>query len=119
MSISVSGALVRNCLALAAEFAAALLLRGDQPHWLPVTLVLFAFASGLPNGTDAGFVHRTLLAAGALLIALCAARAWDAYAPRTDGTDGADGAVYWEALTAGLVLAQTVSLTRLSRRRRG
>ncbi|MET9468740.1 hypothetical protein ABZY44_28900 [Streptomyces sp. NPDC006544] len=112
MSISVSGALTRNCLALGAECAAALLLRGDQPHWLPVTLVLFAFASGLPNGTDAGFVHRTLLAAGALLIAPAAGHAWDAHAPRTDET------VYWEALTAGLVLAQTVSLTRLSRRRR-
>nr|WSX52386.1 hypothetical protein OG409_27710 [Streptomyces sp. NBC_00974] len=112
MSISVSGALVRNSLALAAEFAAALLMRGDQPHWLPVMLVLFAFVSGLPNGTDAGFVHRTLLATGALLIVLCAANAWDAHALRTDEP------AYWEAPAAVLVLVQTVSLTRLSGRRR-
>lgn len=110
MSISVRGALVRNSLALAAEFAAALLMRGAQPHWLPVLLVLFAFASGLPNGTEAGFTHRTVLAVGAVLIALCGAEAWDARAA------GTDRAVYWAALTAALALAQTVSLTRISRR---
>ncbi|MBT2450041.1 hypothetical protein J7F03_23795 [Streptomyces sp. ISL-43] len=113
MSISVPGALVRNSLALAAEFAAVLLMRGSQPHWLPVMLVLFAFASGLPNGTDAGFVHRTLLAVGAVLIALCGSNAWDAYALPADGRVEP---VLWEALTGGLVLIQTVSLTRVSRR---
>ncbi|MFD9305327.1 hypothetical protein ACFWCB_22180 [Streptomyces sp. NPDC060048] len=168
MSISVPGVLVRNSLALSAEFAAVLLMRGSQPHWLPVMLALFALVSGLPNGTDAGFVHRTLLAVGAVLIALCGANAWDGHALRASGrvervveagpdlrTDsgrdlgplptgmppgGPAGRpvlvdphgpawtwgrerpsepVYWEALTGGLVLAQTVSLTRLSRRWRG
>ncbi|WP_328298111.1 hypothetical protein OG389_09995 [Streptomyces sp. NBC_00435] len=103
MSISVPGAVVRNSLALAAEFAAALLMRGSQPHWLPILLALFAFVSGVPNGTEAGFVRRTSLAVGAVLIVLCGARAWD-------------GPVLWEALTALLLLIQTISLTRLSRR---
>ncbi|MBT2468774.1 hypothetical protein J7E97_13040 [Streptomyces sp. ISL-66] len=102
MSISVSGALVRNSLALAAEFAAVLLVRGDRPHWLPVMLVLFAFVSGVPNGTDAGFVQRTALAIGAVLIVVCGVRAWDE--------------VLWEALTGLLVLVQTIALTRVSRR---
>lgn len=102
MSISVPGALVRNSLALAAEFAAALLVRGDQSHWLPVMLVLFAFVSGVPNGTEAGFVHRTVLAGGAVLIVLCGVRA--------------EGDVLWQVLTGGLALVQTVALTRVSRR---
>ncbi|MCX4777721.1 hypothetical protein [Streptomyces sp. NBC_01264] len=105
MSISVPGALARNSLAFAAEFAAVLLMRGSQPHWLPVMLGLVALVSGLPHGTDAGFLHRIGLALGAVAIALCAARAWDAPDP-----------LLWQILTGGLVLAQTVSLTRLSRR---
>ncbi|MET9856125.1 hypothetical protein ABZY57_24675 [Streptomyces sp. NPDC006450] len=105
MSISVPGALARNSLALAAEFAAALLMRGSQPHWLPVMLALVALASGLPHGTDAGFVHRTVLALGAVAIALCAARALDEPDP-----------LLWQVLTGALALTQTVSLTRLSRR---
>ncbi|MFF3210462.1 hypothetical protein ACFYYB_07335 [Streptomyces sp. NPDC002886] len=105
MSISAPGALARNSLALAAEFAAALLMRGAQPHWLPILLGLVALVSGLPHGTDAGFVHRVVLALGAVVIALCAARAWDAPDP-----------LLWQILTGGLVLAQTVSLTCLSRR---
>ncbi|MFJ7265951.1 hypothetical protein ACIQV3_04660 [Streptomyces sp. NPDC099050] len=106
MSISVPGALARNSLALAAEFAAALLMRGFQPHWLPVMLGLVALVSGLPHGTEAGFVHRVVLALGAVAIALCAARA----------LDEADPALLWQVLTGVLALTQTVSLTRLSRR---
>ncbi|MGW1775955.1 hypothetical protein [Streptomyces sp. NPDC002104] len=106
MSISVRGALTRNSLALAAELAAALLLRGAQPHWLPVLLGLVALVSGLPHGTEAGFVHRTALALGAVAIALSAARALDTPDP-----------LLWQVLTGALALAQTVSLTRLSRRR--
>ncbi|MCM1971410.1 MULTISPECIES: hypothetical protein [unclassified Streptomyces] len=105
MSISVPGALARNSLALAAEFAAALLLRGSQPHWLPILLGLVALVSGLPHGTDAGFVHRIVLALGAVAIALCAARALDAADP-----------LLWQVLAGALALTQTVSLTRLSRR---
>ncbi|MFE4264989.1 hypothetical protein [Streptomyces sp. NPDC056883] len=105
MSISVPGALARNSLALAAEFAAALLMRGSQPHWLPILLGLVALVSGLPHGTDAGFVHRIALALGAVAIALSAARALDAPDP-----------LLWQILTGALTLTQTVSLTRLSRR---
>ncbi|MFE9564542.1 hypothetical protein ACFYM0_25955 [Streptomyces sp. NPDC006487] len=105
MSISVPGALVRNSLALAAEFAASLLMRGSQPHWLPVMLALVALVSGLPHGTEAGFVHRIVLALGAVAIVLCAARAWEEPEP-----------LFWQVLTAGPLLAQTVSLTRISRR---
>ncbi|MER5761058.1 hypothetical protein [Streptomyces sp. NPDC002082] len=105
MSISVPGVLVRNSLALAAEFAAALLLRGSQSHWLPILLGLVALVSGLPHGTDAGFVHRIVLALGAVAIALSAARALDGPDP-----------LLWQILTGALALAQTVSLTRLSRR---
>lgn len=105
MSISVLGALVRNSLALAAEFAAALLMRGSQPHWLPVMLALVALVSGLPHGTDAGFVHRIVLALGAVAIALSAARALDAPDP-----------LLWQILTGALLLPQAASLTRLSRR---
>ncbi|MGW6709229.1 hypothetical protein ACWGDE_30685 [Streptomyces sp. NPDC054956] len=85
MSISVSGALVRNSLALAAEFAAVILMRGPEPHWLPVLLALFAFVSGVPNGTEAGFVHRTVLATGAVLIALVGSYAWDDHTLRAEG----------------------------------
>ncbi|WP_327307240.1 hypothetical protein OG730_30495 [Streptomyces sp. NBC_01298] len=106
MSISVPGALARNSLALAAEFAAVLLMRGSQPHWLPVMLGLVALVSGLPHGTDAGFVHRTVLALGAVAIVLSGARA----------LGEADPLHLWQALTGVLVLTQTVSLTRLSRR---
>lgn len=102
MSISVRGALVRNSLVLAAEFAAVLLLRGEPSHWLPVMLGLVALVSGVPNGTDAGFVHRTVLAGGAVLVVLCGVRA--------------EGHAVWQALTGVLVLAQTASLTRVSRR---
>ncbi|MCJ0868351.1 hypothetical protein [Streptomyces sp. AP-93] len=105
MSISVPGALARNSLALAAEFAAALLMRGSQQHWLPIMLALVALVSGLPHGTEAGFVHRTVLALGAVAIALSAAQAWDAPQP-----------LLWQILTGALLLTQTVSLTRLSRR---
>ncbi|MFZ3496913.1 hypothetical protein ACODT5_27455 [Streptomyces sp. 5.8] len=105
MSISVPGALARNSLALAAEFAAALLMRGSQQHWLPIMLALVALVSGLPHGTEAGFVHRIVLALGAVAIALCGARVLDAPDP-----------LLWQALTGALALAQTVSLTRLSRR---
>ncbi|MFI5760710.1 hypothetical protein ACIA8F_07150 [Streptomyces sp. NPDC051563] len=104
MSISAPGALVRNSLALAAEFAAALLMRGSQSHWLPVLLALVALVSGLPHGTEAGFVHRIVLALGAVAIALSAAQALDAADP-----------LLWQLLTGALVLTQTVSLTRLSR----
>ncbi|AWZ04303.1 MULTISPECIES: hypothetical protein [unclassified Streptomyces] len=102
MSISVPGVLARNSLALAAEFAAVLLLRGDPSHWLPVMLVLFAFVSGVPNGTEAGFVLRTVLAGGAVLIVWCGVRAGDE--------------VPWQVLTGVLALIQTVVLTRISRR---
>ncbi|MFD6887202.1 hypothetical protein [Streptomyces sp. NPDC059957] len=105
MSISVPGALARNSLALAAEFAAALLMRDSQQHWLPIMLALVALVSGLPHGTEAGFVHRIVLALGAVAIVLCAAQALDAPDP-----------LLWQALTGALILTQTVSLTRLSRR---
>ncbi|MCY0931077.1 hypothetical protein OTB20_33815 [Streptomyces sp. H27-H1] len=166
MSISVRGAVVRNSLALAAEFTAVMMMRGPEPHWLPVLLALFAFVSGVPNGTETGFVHRTLLATGAVLIALCGSYAWDDHALRANGrvervveagghlrtesgrdlgplpagggAGGNDGLpvlvdprgpawqwsrtppaepVFWEAATGVPVLIQTVSLTRLSRRR--
>ncbi|MFE2288331.1 hypothetical protein ACFXDJ_29710 [Streptomyces sp. NPDC059443] len=112
MPISIRGAVVRNSLALAAEFAAVLLMRGPAPHWIPVMLALFAFVSGLPHGTEAEFVPRILLASGAVLIALCGSYAWDDHALRADGR----AEVFWEAATGALALTQTISLTRLSRR---
>ncbi|WP_371615406.1 hypothetical protein [Streptomyces sp. NBC_00454] len=85
MPISVPGALLRNSIALAAEFAAVLLMRGPAPHWLPVLLALFALMSGLPHGTEAEFVQRMLLAIGAVLIVLCGSYAWDGHALRAYG----------------------------------
>lgn len=165
MPISVRGAVLRNSLALAAEFAAVLLMRGPAPHWIPVVLALVALVSGLPHGTEAEFVPRILLAIGAVLIALMGSHAWDEHALRANGRAervveaggrlrtesgrdlgplpgiGAGGyngltllvdphgpawqwsdvreaePVFWEATTGGLVLIQTVSLARLSRRR--
>ncbi|WP_330295897.1 hypothetical protein [Streptomyces sp. NBC_00503] len=166
MSISVPGAVLRNSLALAAEFVAIMLMRGPAPHWLPVMLGLVALMSGLPNGTDTEFVRRMLLAIGAVLIALCGSYAWDQHAlraygrvervvdvgthlhtqsgrdlgalPLGGGGGGNDGLqvlvdphgpawqwgtepdpepAFWETVTGGLLLIQTISLTRISRRR--
>ncbi|MFD9722555.1 hypothetical protein [Streptomyces sp. NPDC059072] len=67
---------------------------------------MVALVPGRPHGADAGFVHQTTLALGAVAIALSAARAL--YAPEP---------LRWQALTGGLALPRTVSLTRISRRR--
>ncbi|MCY0935361.1 hypothetical protein [Streptomyces sp. H34-S4] len=120
MSISVPGVLLRNVLALAAEYAALLLLRGAEPPWIPVLLALFAFASGLPNGTDTELVPRLLLAGNALLIAVAGRHLWPApsrpdfsLSPPPWEPDPA----LWKVAVITLVLIQTLALIRLSRHR--
>lgn len=65
------GALLRNCLLLAAEFGAALLLvRGPEGAWILILLVLFVIGAAVPHGTDAEFVARTAVALTAVGVAV-------------------------------------------------
>ncbi|MGE7388330.1 hypothetical protein ACQKM2_22960 [Streptomyces sp. NPDC004126] len=76
----VSGALLRNCLLLAAEFGAVLLLRGPEWAWVPVLLGLFVVGALVSHGTGAEFVARTVLAFAAVGIAALGLSAWDRHA---------------------------------------
>ncbi|MFD9410361.1 hypothetical protein ACFWBN_25565 [Streptomyces sp. NPDC059989] len=73
----VPGALVRNCLLLAAEFGAILLLRGPEGFWILILLGLFVLGAAVPHGTDAEFVARTAVALAAVGIAVTGWIAWD------------------------------------------
>ncbi|WP_404960668.1 hypothetical protein [Streptomyces sp. 147326] len=71
------GALVRNCLLLAAEFGAVLLLRGPEGAWVPVLLAVFVIGAAVPHGTGAEFVARTAVALFAVGIVVLAGITWD------------------------------------------
>ncbi|MDX3535257.1 hypothetical protein PV721_12890 [Streptomyces sp. MB09-01] len=73
----VPGALVRNCLLLAAEFAAVLLLRGPEWSWVAVLLAVFVLGAAVPHGTGAEFVARTAVALFAVGIVVLAGITWD------------------------------------------
>ncbi len=71
------GALLRNCLLLAAEFGAVLLLRGPEALWVPVLLAVFVVGAAVPHGTDAEFVARTAVALAAVGVAVLGGITWD------------------------------------------
>lgn len=73
----VPGAILRNCLMLAAEFGAILLLRGPEGFWVPILLGVFVLGAAVPHGTDAEFVARTAAAFAAVGIAVGGWLAWD------------------------------------------
>ncbi|MER5871381.1 hypothetical protein [Streptomyces sp. NPDC002044] len=72
-----SGLLLRNCLLLAAEFGAVLLLRGPGGPWIPVLLAVFVIGAAVPHGTGAEFVARTALALVAVGVVVAGGAAWD------------------------------------------
>ncbi|MFG2978576.1 hypothetical protein ACGFYY_37025 [Streptomyces sp. NPDC048331] len=95
------GAVLRNCLLLAAEFGAIWLLRGPEGAWIPVLLAVFVLGAAVPHGTAAEFVARTCVALLAVGIAVAGGIAWDRHtlhdrgreeqavvAERTVGRDG-------------------------------
>ncbi|MFD9725655.1 hypothetical protein [Streptomyces sp. NPDC059072] len=71
------GALLRNCLLLATEFAAIWLLQGPEGAWVPVLLAVFVIGAAVPHGTDAEFVARTAVAFTAVAIAVMGGVTWD------------------------------------------
>ncbi|MEV7524484.1 hypothetical protein [Streptomyces sp. NPDC091371] len=71
------GALLRNCLLLAAEFGAIWLLRGPEGAWVPVLLALFVIGAAVPHGTGAEFVARTAVALTAVGVAVLGGITWD------------------------------------------
>uniref|UniRef100_A0AAU2JPE6 Integral membrane protein n=1 Tax=Streptomyces sp. NBC_00049 TaxID=2903617 RepID=A0AAU2JPE6_9ACTN len=71
------GALLRNCVLLAAEFGAIWLLRGPEGAWIPVLLAVFVIGAAVPHGTGAEFVARTAVALTAVGIAVAGGTAWD------------------------------------------
>ncbi|MCX5378919.1 hypothetical protein [Streptomyces sp. NBC_00091] len=73
----VPGAILRNCLVLAAEFGAVLLLRGPEGAWIPVLLAVFVIGAAVPHGTGAEFVARTAVALFAVGIAAMGWITWD------------------------------------------
>ncbi|MFD6973104.1 hypothetical protein OG756_11120 [Streptomyces sp. NBC_01310] len=73
----VPGAILRNCLLLAAEFGAIWLLRGPEGLWVPVLLAVFVLGAAVPHGTGAEFVARTAVALFAVGIAALGWIAWD------------------------------------------
>ncbi|MFI1284115.1 hypothetical protein ACH4U5_25765 [Streptomyces sp. NPDC020858] len=75
----VPGAILRNCLLLAAEFGAIWLLRGPEGLWVPVLLAVFVLGAAVPHGTGAEFVARTAVALFAVGIAALGWIAWDRY----------------------------------------
>ncbi|WP_329386779.1 hypothetical protein OG625_28790 [Streptomyces sp. NBC_01351] len=72
-----SGALLRNCLLLAAEFGAILLLRGPEGFWIPILLGVFVIGAAVPHGTGAEFVARTTVALTAVGVVGLGWIAWD------------------------------------------
>ncbi|MFJ3881755.1 hypothetical protein ACIPW5_30450 [Streptomyces sp. NPDC090077] len=76
----VSGAVLRNCLLLAAEFGALLLLRGPEGAWVPVLLGVFVIGAVVTHGTEAEFAARTVVAFAAVGIAVLAGVTWDRHA---------------------------------------
>ncbi|MFD4244423.1 hypothetical protein ACFWP3_22935 [Streptomyces sp. NPDC058525] len=71
------GALLRNCLLLAAEFGAILLLRGPEGLWVAVLLAVFVVGAAVPHGTDAEFVARTAVALAAVGVAVLGGITWE------------------------------------------
>ncbi|MGW0389553.1 hypothetical protein ACWDYJ_01395 [Streptomyces sp. NPDC003042] len=71
------GAILRNCLLLAVEFGAILLLRGPEGAWIPVLLAVFVVGAAVPHGTGAEFVARTAVALVAVGIAVAGGITWD------------------------------------------
>ncbi|MEU9231813.1 hypothetical protein [Streptomyces subrutilus] len=71
------GALLRNCLLLAAQFGAVPLLRGPEAPWVPVLLAVFVVGAAVPHGTDAEFVARTVVALAAVGVAALGSITWD------------------------------------------
>lgn len=72
-----AGALLRNCLLLAVEFGAILLLRGPEGFWVPVLLAVFVAGAAVPHGTDAEFVARTAVALAAVGVAALGWITWE------------------------------------------
>ncbi len=73
----VPGAILRNCLLLAAESGAIWLLRGPEGLWVPVLLAVFVLGAAVPHGTGAEFVARTAVALVAVGVAVLGGIAWD------------------------------------------
>ncbi|WP_405531898.1 hypothetical protein OG592_29105 [Streptomyces avidinii] len=71
------GAVLRNCLLLAGEFAAIWLLQGPEGAWIPVLLAVFVLGAAVPHGTDAEFVARTSVALLAVAVAVAGGITWD------------------------------------------
>ncbi|MFJ8018264.1 hypothetical protein [Streptomyces sp. NPDC096339] len=71
------GALLRNCLLLAAEFGAIWLLRGPGGAWIPVLLAVFVIGAAVPHGTGAEFMARTVVAIVAVGVAWVGGTTWD------------------------------------------
>ncbi|MFB6824344.1 hypothetical protein ACFCXA_22515 [Streptomyces virginiae] len=71
------GAVLRNCLLLAAEFGAIRLLEGPEGAWIPVLLAVFVLGAAVPHGTGAEFVARTSVAVLAVGIAVAGGITWD------------------------------------------
>lgn len=72
-----AGALLRNCLVLAAELAAILLLLGPGGLWVPVLLAVFVIGAAVPHGTDAEFVARGVVALAAVGVAVLGGITWE------------------------------------------
>ncbi|MFG2984370.1 hypothetical protein ACGFYQ_24455 [Streptomyces sp. NPDC048258] len=72
-----TGALLRNCLLLAAECGAIWLLRGPEGAWVAVLLAVFVVGAAVPHGTDAEFVARTAVALTAVGVAVLGGITWD------------------------------------------
>ncbi|MEU8436212.1 hypothetical protein AB0F18_25575 [Streptomyces sp. NPDC029216] len=100
------GFLLRNCLLLAVELGAAVLLRDAGTPWIPVLLAVFVAGSAVPHGTEAEFAARFLVALTAVGVARLGATAWEGHGVAASAGLGC------------LLLVQTVALLRLSRRRR-
>ncbi|MEU8778799.1 hypothetical protein [Streptomyces sp. NPDC048606] len=103
------GFLLRLCLLLAVEGAAALLLGEAEAPWIPVLLAVFVLGSAIPHGTPAELGGRFLIAAVAVGASLAGAASWqDRAAPDA-----------WpaQAATAILLLFQTLALLRITRGR--
>ncbi|MGW1516812.1 hypothetical protein [Streptomyces sp. NPDC002287] len=100
------GFLVRNCLLLAVEFGAAALLRDPGTPWIPVLLAVFVAGSAVPQGTEAEFGARFLVALTAVGVARTWATAWVGHGLAAQVGLGV------------LLLLQTAALLRLSRRSR-
>ncbi|MFB6618185.1 hypothetical protein ACFCV9_28870 [Streptomyces sp. NPDC056367] len=83
------GALLRNCLLLAAEFGAIWLLRGPEGAWIPVLLAVFVIGAAVPHGTGAEFVGRTAVALTAVGIAVMGGVTWDRHTLHDRGREEA------------------------------